>query len=293
MSKVLNFGSVNIDHVYRVEHFVRPGETLHSSDYRRFAGGKGFNQSVALARAGAEVFHAGRIGADGLWLQERLRQERVDTSFLRVGGGPTGHAIIQVNRDGENAIVLFGGANQEVVAGDAEEVIPRFAAGDYLLLQNEISNLPSILRLAAKRGMRIVFNPAPMHADVLDYPLDGVAVFVVNEVEGAQFAETSEPEAILRRMRSRFPSAAVVLTLGREGAMYADASVSLRVPATGAKAVDSTAAGDTFIGFYLAELMRSGDTEAALKLGCEAAGICVTRPGAADSIPTRAEVEGA
>jgi ribokinase len=110
--KILNVGSINVDHVYTVPHFVRPGETIGATGYRVFSGGKGFNQSIALARAGAEVLHAGQVGKDGEWLVEELRRNGVDTTHVALSGEATGHALIQVAPSGENAIVVHGGANQ-------------------------------------------------------------------------------------------------------------------------------------------------------------------------------------
>jgi len=290
MPRVLNFGSLNIDHVYRVPHFVRPKETLSSLAYQRFAGGKGFNQSVALARAGAAVCHAGCIGNDGLWLRDMLIEAGADVSHLQVVEGPTGHAIINVTPDGQNSIVLFGGANQAVTPADASRVLASFQAGDALLLQNEISATPAIMQAAHARGLSIVFNPAPMDARVPDYPLDLVSCLLLNEVEGAQLAGVEEPAAMLDALRRRFPRTTVILTLGADGVLAAEDGPAVRVAAPRVQAVDTTAAGDTFTGYYLAERLRGAPFADALRTAATAAAICVTRPGAAASIPARAEV---
>lgn len=289
---ILNFGSVNIDHVYRVDHLVRPGETIASRDYQQFSGGKGFNQSIALARAGADVSHAGRIGADGVWLRAQLAADGADVGFLAVVDGPSGHALIQVDAEGENAIILFGGANRTFTGEDARAILDNCGAEDWLLLQNEISAMPEILQLAGERGLRVVFNPAPMGPEVLDYPLDTVSIFVVNETEGEAFTGEDEPDAILGGMRARFPAATVVLTLGGDGSLYDDGKQRVRVPAQKVEAVDTTAAGDTFIGYFLAGLAAGDDPKVALEMATCAAAICVTRPGAAPSIPRREEVIG-
>ena len=288
--RILNLGSVNIDHVYEVEHFVRPGETLSSTDYQIFAGGKGFNQSVALARAGAKTSHAGRVGRDAVWLDERLQQEGVDTTYLHESDTPTGHAMIQVEPTGENAIVLFGGANQTVTEGDLDSAFAAFSAGDYFLLQNETSAVADAIRQAHERKLKIVFNPAPMTPSVRDYPLNLVDVFVLNETEAEGLTEETDPEAIRQKMLAQYPDAAVVLTLGSKGAIYFDADTVHREDAPKVNAIDTTAAGDTFIGFFLAELMQSNDPAKALNQGCRAAALCVTKTGAADSIPRLAEL---
>jgi ribokinase len=289
--RVMNIGSINIDHVYEVDHFVRPGETLGSLSYHSFAGGKGFNQSVALARAGAATLHAGRVGKEGAWLLQLLLREGVDTSHVTVGAATTGHAIIQVVPDGENAIVLYGGANRLITETDVASALSACSAGDFLLLQNETSAVAQAIQIAHTKGMRIVFNPAPMTAAVHQYPLELVDVFVLNETEAAELTGISDPAGVNAKMRELFPRAATVLTLGSKGAIYSDADSRYQEPALAVGAVDTTAAGDTFIGFFLAELMQTGDPAKALAKGCHAAAICVTRPGAADSIPSRHEME--
>lgn len=291
MPRIVNFGSINIDHVYAVPHFVQPGETLASSDYRRFPGGKGFNQSLALARAGATVAHAGCIGADGLWLRDRLASVGVDVTGLRVEEGPTGHAIIQVTPDGQNAIVLHGAANQRITAADGERVAASCRPDDLLLLQNEISALPAIMTAAGRRGLAVVFNPAPMTAAVGGLPLQHVRLLILNEVEAAQLVGEQSPRAMLAALRGRFPRAHVLLTLGSRGVLAATEREIVAAPAFKVRPIDTTAAGDTFIGYFLASRPNSMALSDALRLACAAAAICCTRPGAADSIPRMEEVQ--
>jgi ribokinase len=290
--KILNYGSLNIDHVYGVEHFVRPGETIGSTSYARFCGGKGLNQSVALARAGAEVWHAGKIGAEGNFLKERLSMEGVNVDYVAAVAEPTGHAVIQVDSDGENAIVIHGGANRAITRIDAERVLASFASRDIVLLQNEISALADVMALAAAKGMRVVFNPAPFAAEVLDYPLQNVALFILNETEGQGLTGRTGAEEIAAAMRTRFPNAAVIVTLGARGALYMDAAGLVKAAAQRVVAMDTTAAGDTFIGFFLALYTGGLDVGHCLEAACRAAALCVTRAGAADAIPALAEVTG-
>ena len=288
MGTILNFGSVNIDHVYSVPHFVRPGETLASGRYATFSGGKGFNQSTALARAGAKVAHAGMIGADGAWLRDALAADGVDITHLAVRDEPTGHAVIQVDASGQNCIIICGGANRAITPQYAEEVLSHFGDGDTLLLQNEISAIPDILRAAHARGLRIVFNPAPMGPEVSGYPLDLVDLFIVNEVEAAELAgmaADSAPDAIRDALRAKFPRADVLLTLGASGSVADIGGERVAVAAKHVKAVDTTAAGDTYIGYFLAARQRGLSLRDAMGKATEAAAICVTRAGAAPSIP--------
>jgi ribokinase len=287
---VLNFGSMNIDHVYRVDHLALPGETIACHDYRRFPGGKGLNQSIALAHAGARVWHAGRVGATDMWLATTLQDNKVDTRFIEAAEGPSGHAIIQVDRKGENSIVIFGGANRLISGEDATRVISEFEPGDYLLAQNEVSAVAPMMHSAKEKGMFVVFNPAPMTPEVLEYPLDLVDILVVNRTEAMGLCGENEPSAICDALNSRYPNASVVLTLGRDGATYSTPVLRIHQPALRVEAVDTTAAGDTFIGFFLAELIETGEPASALACGCSAAAVCVTRHGAADSIPWRGEL---
>jgi ribokinase len=291
MKRVLNFGSINVDHVYTVEHFMRPGETLSCQEYRRFAGGKGLNQSIALAQAGAYVYHAGKVGAADTWLKTLMEDKGVDTQFVETINGPSGHAIIQVNAAGENAIVIVGGANHLMSESEVKRIVEDFGPDDYLLVQNEVNAVPQIIRSAKVKGLTIVFNPAPINPQVLNYPLGLVDILVVNETEARSLAGEIEPKAIYESLSHRYPNMAVVLTMGHKGAAYFSSQVRFCQPAEKVHVVDSTGAGDTFIGFFLAELIKTNDPKAALACASHAAAICVTRHGAADSIPSRRELE--
>jgi ribokinase len=291
MKRVLNFGSINVDHVYTVEYFVRPGETISCQEYRQFAGGKGLNQSIALAQAGACVYHSGKIGVADIWLKTLMEDKGVDTRFVETINGASGHAIIQVNAKGENSIVIVGGANQLLIASDIERVIENFGKEDYLLVQNEVNAVPQIIRYAKAKGLTIVFNPAPMNPEVLNYPLELVDILVLNETEARSLTGEIKPEAIYETISHRYPKTAIVLTMGHKGAAFFNSQVRFCQPAEKVHVVDSTGAGDTFIGFFLAELIKTNDPKAALACATRAAAICVTRHGAADSIPSRKELE--
>ncbi len=288
---ITNFGSCCIDHVYAVPHFVLPGETLPCTQYDIYPGGKGLNQSLALANGGAEVRHAGKVGKDGQFLKDLLTNSGVDTDLLEVADGPSGHANIQVTPEGENSIVLFGGANREITVADLDRVLAQCAAGDALLIQNEISELPELMLRADAAGQFIVFNAAPITAEVASYPLETISMFIVNEVEGEGLTGETDPAAILTQMEQRFPRAVTVLTLGEAGAWCSADGARHHENATSVEAVDTTAAGDTFTGFFLSAWVAGAPPSACLSRACRAAGIAVTRAGAATSIPTRDEVD--
>mgnify|MGYP005842111303 CR=1 FL=1 len=286
---IVNLGSINIDLVYRVPHIVAPGETLGAVSRQVFAGGKGANQTVALARAGAKVYHAGRIGEDGRWILAKLADAGADTSLVEFDDGPTGHAVIQVSDDGENSIIIDGGANRRLDAAQIERTLSRFGPGDTLVLQNEVSGVAEAITRASARGMRVCLTPAPMDEAATRLPLEQVAVLLVNRSEGRALAGLDDAERAVGQLQRR-TGGLVVMTLGGDGAVASDGSDTVRVPAYGVNPVDTTAAGDTFAGYFLASLSTGAAPAAAMTLAARAAAICVTRPGAMDSIPTREEV---
>ena len=289
--KLLDFGSLNIDHVYRLDRMVREGETIAAGDYQKNAGGKGLNQAIALRKAGAEVFMAGAIGQDGGFLLQFLAEQGVDTRHVRVLDAPTGHALIQVDREGRNCIIVYGGANRLITPGMADSILDDFAPGDYVLLQNEISPIDHILRSAHQRGLRIIINPSPITQELLEAPLHLADWFILNEIEGHELSGETQADAILDKLIKRFPGCRFVLTLGEAGSIYADSAKRVRQPAFKVPAVDTTAAGDTFTGYFLESVMRGETVERALLRASKASSITVSRPGAGQSIPRSDEVE--
>ena len=288
--KILNFGSLNLDLVYQMPHFVRAGETLSSTAFSRNVGGKGLNQSVALAKAGAQVYHAGLVGEDGEMLRSFLAENGVDVRFVRTVDAPSGHAVIQVEPAGNNCIFLYGGANQRVTEDFIREALDPFEAGDFLILQNEINDIGRIISLAADKGMQVVLNPSPIADNLKSLPLERVSWFILNEIEGAELSGRSDAEDVLESLTARYPHARIVLTLGSEGSVYAGEGRRVHQSAYRVKAVDTTAAGDTFTGFFFAAMAEGADVEEALRRASKASAISVTRPGAAASIPTLSEV---
>ena len=284
---------MNLDYVYRVPHFVAPGETLAASSQAVNPGGKGLNQSIALARAGAAVWHAGCIGEGGQPLAELLRQKGVDVSLVRQADCVQGNAVIQVNDAGENCILLYGGSNRAVTPAQVEETLARFAPGDILVLQNEISCLDLLVERAAGMGLRIVLNPSPFEEPLLRLDYSAISWLLVNEVEACQLTGRQEPEAVWEFLHSRYPALCVVLTLGSAGALCFTPEETIRQPIFPAQAVDTTAAGDTFTGFFLAALAQGYPLTECMRRAAMASAIGVSRPGASGSIPTAAEVEQA
>ncbi len=295
---ILNIGSLNLDHVYHLPHFLHLGETLHSTAYHRFPGGKGLNQSIALARAGATVTHAGAIGSDGALLRDTLLADHISVMPLLIHPAePTGHAIIHVTPDGQNAILLHPGANHTLTTEHFHAFLAPLHPGDPLLLQNEISQLTPLLHLAHAAQLRVTLNPAPFTADLLDAPLHLLDTLILNEIEACQLARLpsdTAPHAALVTLRQQYPDTTLILTLGSQGLIASlphETTPPLHIPAHPiSRVVDTTAAGDTFTGYFLAERLRGTPFPDALRLANTAAALCCTQPGASPSIPRRADV---
>lgn len=288
---IINFGSLNIDRVYNVEAFVRAGQTVSSLGFNTFCGGKGLNQSIAAARAGASVIHAGAVGPDGAMLVTCLEESGVDVSLLAHLPTATGHAIIQVDPNGQNCIIVTGGANIELTTEYIDSVLAHGNPGDIVLLQNEVNNLPYIMESAHRLGYRLAVNPSPITPELLKAPFEYADWLILNEIEGAEIAGyTGAHPEILAQLHKKYPNTAIILTLGSEGVLYQDGTQSAGERCFPVKAVDTTAAGDTFCGYFLAGCLEELPVPACLTLASQAAAIAVTRAGASTSIPTRDEV---
>lgn len=289
--KVLNFGSLNLDYTYQVPHIVREGETISSADVQMHLGGKGFNQSVALARAGVPVYHAGLVGEEGLDFYDACEECGVKTDYIKTVTGRCGHTIIQVDEEGQNSIVLFGGANQKNTKEYVDEVLKNFETGDILLLQNEINELPYIIDQAFAKGMTIVLNPSPMNEIIEGCDLGKVSIFILNETEGQQLTGQTTPTTIVAAMEASFANAKIVLTLGKGGSIFHHGDEELYQAAFDVDTVDTTAAGDTFTGFFIAGILKKQPMRDVLVNASKAAALAVQKQGAAQSIPFMSEVE--
>lgn len=369
--KVLNFGSLNIDYVYSLDHIVQKGETISSERLEIYSGGKGLNQSIALGRAGVKAYHAGAVGRDGIFLKELLTEAGVRTEFVReLDAVRTGNAIIQRDRGGDNCIILYGGANQSIKREQVDETLGCFEAGDYIVLQNEINEMGYIMERAHERGMKLVLNPSPMDEKILSLPLAFADIFILNEIEACQLLAVPENrraeaaacgEELLCALSGRFPEAMIVLTLGKKGSVCIDGRAGksgngsgetegkkavnegtksketvngetesketvnegaetketviekagskeaeseeagskeagperriIKQPAYLTETVDTTAAGDTFTGYFVSGLMRGLTVQESMDLAARAAAVAVSGLGAAPSIPTLDQVE--
>ncbi len=293
--RVLVFGSLNIDRTYSVPHFVRAGETLTASRMELFRGGKGFNQTVALARAGVPVAMAGAVGTDGDFLTGPLSDEGVDISRIKRTDGASGHAIIQVNAEGNNCIIILAGANGTITHADVDAALSGYGTGDWLVLQNEISSLDYLIRNAHEKGMTVVLNPSPFNEGLNACDFGCVDYLLVNEIEAATVAGLDTDasfDEILTAIQQKYPAMNLLMTLGHRGSVFVGRDgMRAECGIYRTNAIDTTAAGDCFTGYFLAALLENKPAAEALKTAAIASGISVSRKGAAPSIPTKAEVD--
>lgn len=288
--KILNFGSCNIDYVYSVDHIVTVGETETTSELETFPGGKGLNQSVALAKAGVYVYHAGCIGNDGEILTEFLSQNEVDVSFVKKADIKNGHAIIQVGANGDNSIFLYPGSNEAISKNYIDYVLESFGKGDIVLLQNEISNVDYIVKKAYQKQMCIIFNPSPFNEEINKIDFNMLSFIILNEVEAKAISKCDNDAESMTYIKNKYPNLSVVLTLGSKGCIYADSENELHQSAFDVEVVDTTAAGDTFTGYFVAELSKGTDYRKILETASAASALAVSEKGAAPSVPSRCQV---
>lgn len=289
--KIYNFGSLNVDRVYGVEDFVRAGETILAKSLSFFPGGKGLNQTIALARAGANVYHVGCIGRDGGILKDTLVENQVPLTYVKEMDADGGHTALQVSESGQNAIIVYSGTNHMLTENFVDEVMQAIEPGDYVLMQNEINLVPYIIRKAKEAGAQVALNPSPITKELMSYPLEMVDLFIVNEIEGEAVTGEKEPQKILDAFREKYPHAKIVLTLGSEGSCYQDETTFAMQEIYKNTVVDTTGAGDTYCGYLLTCLMEGVPVKEALHMATAASSIAVSRQGAAPSIPKREEVE--
>jgi ribokinase len=283
---IFNLGSINVDHFYSVPHLPKPGETLAADGYAIGLGGKGANQSVAASLAGSSVTHIGAVGPDGGWTVERLRAFGVDCAHVTTVETATAHAIINVDHKGENAIVIFSGANLEQSLIHLNSALSAASQGDTLLLQNETSLQLDAARIARENGLKVIYSAAPFSADAVQRMMPHVDLLVMNAVEADQLTKS------LKTALADLPVPHLLITRGAQGSTWRDQSTKeeLRVPAFAADPVDTTGAGDCFIGYVAAGMDQGMNAGESMRLGAAASAIQVTRPGTSQAIPTRDEV---
>lgn len=281
---IINFGSINIDHVYTVKNMPAPGETITAKSSQKFLGGKGINQSISISKSKGYVRHVGAVGRDGRWALQSLEAAGIDPSYIKKTDGVTGHAIITVDAAGENQIIIVGGANRSFTTGMIEAALNDAGPGDWVLFQNETNLTSKIAEHAKNRDIKTAFSAAPFVAgDVLPL-LDKVNLLAVNEIEAKAIADT------LGCTIKEIPVQTLLVTKGAEGAVFYSEGTVIEHPAYPVTPVDTTGAGDTFLGAFLALYCEGKTPKQALHYASAAAALQVTRPGAADAIPSHDEV---
>jgi len=291
----LVYGSLNIDKVFAVDHITAPAETQSSLSLHVNAGGKGANQAIALAKAGAKTYMAGKIGENGIWLKKILKDCHVLTEFVSEDAEYTGEAIIQVDKEGQNCIILYPGGNFENTPQEMKSVLYHFNKDDWIICQNEISNLTELLSIAHEKGLKICLNPSPFNEKILNLPLKLVDLLMVNEIEGRAMAMCEKCDmpydTILNNLVVKYPDTEIIMTVGSDGAFYACGAIRAFVKGKIVNVVDTTAAGDTFTGYYLAcRYLYNLNVQDSLEKATKAASITVSRPGAISAIPFYSEV---
>ncbi len=289
--KAVVFGSLNIDKVYSMPHLPEKGETLFCGGYELHVGGKGLNQCVSLKKAGAAVRMAGSVGTDGDFLVDFLKSEGIDCSLIKRTGGFTGHAVIEVDPEGQNQMILFSGANSELTVEDCERVLDTCESGDLVLMQYETSCVEYMINRAKEKGLFVALNPSPFTEKIKTLPLNNVDFLILNESEGQSLTDKTDVDDVISALRALNPENKIVLTLGGSGAVFADKNETVRVPAFKVKAVDTTCAGDTFTGFFLSSFLNGKSAAESLRLASAAAALAVTKAGAAQTIPSLDEAE--
>ena len=256
--KVLCFGSANLDHVYKVDHFTVPGETQGCLEYNIKCGGKGVNQAIAMAFAGNDTYFAGIIGSDGGLLKDALVDKGVHIDYMKISNKPTGHAIIEVDQSGQNHILLYGGTNKEIDFEYIDEVLSHFSKGDIVVLQNEINNVPYIIERCYEKEMKSFFNAAPYDIAVKNYPIEKVTWLVVNETEGAALSNEEDYEKIIQTLKQKYPHTHILFTMGKEGSRAYYKNLRVEQPGFTVKAIETTGAGDTFCGCSINGVLKYG-----------------------------------
>ena len=298
MNAVYVVGSLNMDQTVRVSSLPRPGETVSGSDATFSPGGKGGNQAIAAARAGAPVKFTGSVGDDehGRQILGVLSGAHIDAGSVRLlPSAATGTAIIAVEDSGENQIIVSPGANAALTFGDVDTGLATVGAGDVLVLQLEIpiELVRHAAGLARKAGAFVILNAAPAPRQ-LGGLLEDIDLLVVNEQEIRVLAGLAGTAGGVRELVTELPpvlGTAIVCTAGAEGSYAVVDGILLHVPAPKVSAKDTTGAGDTFVGYLAASLLTDPhDLPAAMVLATRAAALAVTRSGAMESIPWRREL---
>lgn len=290
---IYNFGSLNIDRIYSLEHFVLPEETVIAKSYKESFGGKGLNQSIAIARAGAKLHHIGVIGNDGEVLKKFLNKNGVNVDFIYREKVENGHAVIQVDSEGQNCIIVNRGSNGCLSQNKIDGVINSVRSCDIVILQNEVSNVEYIIKKAHEKRAYIILNPSPIDEKLLDSNLKNVNLFILNEIEAKWLCRYFENDLfdLKKELLLKYPESDFLLTLGSEGSHYFNKDTDIKQKSYDVEVVDTTGAGDTYCGYFVASLSKGYDIKECMNIASAASALAITSFGAALSIPNFEEVK--
>lgn len=283
--KILCVGSLNIDHVYSVDHIVSKGETIQSIQYNKYPGGKGLNQAVALSKVSNNVYMYGYIGENSDILINQLNNSIINTKYIIKTNHDTGHALIQVDKSGDNSIVVFPGANHQFDYEVTKKVISEFNEGDYLILQNEINGIDQVIDLGKKQKMKIVLNPSPYSSIITKDLLQNINYLILNQKEAIKILGSSNPKEIINSELVSKTNINIILTLGENGAYNINKDSIIFQEAFVVNVIDTTCAGDTFLGFFIGTMINTSNLKESLYTASKAASICIQHKGACISIP--------
>lgn len=288
---IINIGSLNIEHVLQLPRFPSSQDRLYCRHYQRLPGGKGYYQSVAMARAGAKVWHIGFIGPDGHFLRDSLKHNNVDVRYVHKTQTPTGQEHISITPDCHMTKVRYMGANACFEPHFLDCLFKQLQEKQLVLVQNEVNDIPKVFEQIKSYNLNLTFHPAPYSEDIKDYPLHMVDTLIFNLNTGQKLSNEQEPEKILKSLLAKYPNTALVLTLGAKGAWYVDNHQKIKVPGDPVMAIDESQAGNTFVGYFLAQKSQDNPIESCIKFACRASALCVSREGKSATIPYLTEIK--
>lgn len=295
MIKLLVYGSINIDLNFSLDHIAKKGETISSKELKVSAGGKGANQASGLSKALGErdrVYLAAKTGEEAKWILDKLNSYGVNTDYVYYSKKGSGRAIIQLDKNGDNSIILYGGGNLDIERREIDEVFSHFNEGDWLIINAEINNLDLVFSKAKERNMKIAINPSPITKEILSLPLEAADLIILNEIEGGEITKGGKGEKeILKLLESRFKSSLIVLTLGENGAWASYNNKRYYQEAFKVKAIDTVGAGDTFLGYFISSIVLGYSIKDALRRASFSSSLAIQKRGAMDSIPTKEEFD--
>ncbi len=293
--KILVFGSLGIDYSYWIPHFLKEGEELRASRFERLPGGRGLKQATSIAKSGEEVYFAGCIGKDGLFLKEYMEENGVDTGCLKISDAPQSHAIKQRYGDNEYSIISYGQTNNEIDESYIDNVLERFDSGDIILIQNEIGNIPYIIDKAYERGMRVFFNPSPFDEELRSIDYSKVDTLILSEKEAEELTGVLDVRSFCEYFRKYHKNLKVLLTLGAIGGIYLDGEFELSFPSYSEAQEAVGSSGDTFVGYFVSGIRKGLQIEKILKKASCASALVVLskRNNMLPTVPSSAEVEEA